>query len=686
MSTANNSRSNRSLLALFRRGEQWREIPAGSHYGDVRSDIPIAILPEARVMGNVFAPKILVEGMLYGSAVALEITIEAEGQIWGDAYSGRLQVEPGGRLQGWVSNLDKTVYEAIQVEGLIPDELQDHTIDLSELPGEAVESGLSVRGEHQLSVLRHLQMESAAALAARDELEREFEKRLNETAGEATARAASLHEDLSKLRLELTNLREDRDELREELRERTAQVERQANEIITARDLLTERNEQFASLQQQHTTKLEEFADLLQTKNGLENELLAANKQIDALSDRLRSIESALQNSLQHASEQEESLIRWQELAEVTEAKVQTLHSELNNLKFQAQENGRLTDMLRAQRKHAEDAWQEAVQELDHLRRQEAQWLVQPEVIAELKGQIVQLKEALAQAESQHKQQREQTDRLRAKLSQIQESHEAELAQAQQEATQARREVQRAQELVLWDKAALDKTQSALEAAQADLEARQADFEHLQADLAARQAALTEMESQRAERTATERKLAETIAARETALARAQNMLMAQESELRQLQSALAEREATVSQLQQEVAGLGTSALQVAEERDASKLQFTQSQEQMMLKNNELRNRLRETQLQLEAQEAEAENYFQQMEQQGKRLAEIQATLIERVLQVKQLQETADKQKAVISRMKEVTSEKMNKLNAELAQTRQQLKQALAIVNKLRSQ
>jgi chromosome segregation ATPase len=636
-------------------------------------------------MGNVFAPKILVEGMLYGSAVALEITIEAEGQIWGDAYSGRLQVEPGGRLQGWVSDLDKTVYEAIQVEGLIPNELQDHTIELSELPGEAVESGLSVRGEHQLSVLRRLQMESAAALAARDELEREFEKRLNETAGEATARAASLHEDLSKLRLELTNLREDRDELREELRERTAQVDRQANEIITARDLLTGRTGQFETLQQQHTAKLEEFADLLQTNNGLENDLLAANKQIDALSDRMRSIESALQNSLQHASEQEESLIRWQELAEVTEAKVQTLQSEINNLKFQAQENGRLTDMLRAQRKHAEDAWQAAVQELEDLRHQETQWQVQPEVVTELKEQITQLNEALAQAESQNTQQREQTDRLRTKLSQIQESHEAELAQVQQEAVTAKREVQRVQELVLWDKAALDKAQSTLEAAQAKLADREADFERLQADLAARQTAFTEMESQRAERTATERKLAEIIEARETALARAQNMLMAQESELRQLQSALVEREAAISQLQQEVTTLGASAQQVAGERDESKLQFTQLQEEMMLKNSELRNRLRETKLQLEAQEAEAENYFQQMEQQGARLAEIQATLIERELQAKQLQETTDKQKVVISRMKEVTSEKMNKLNTDLAQTRQQLKQALAIVNKLRS-
>jgi chromosome segregation ATPase len=684
MSTSNNNRSNHPLLALFRRGEQWREIPAGSHYGDVRSDIPIAILPEAKVMGNVFAPKILVEGMLYGSAVALEITIEAEGQIWGDTYCGRLQVEPGGRLQGWVSELDASVYEAVHADGLIPEELQDHTIDLSELPDEAVESGLFVRGEQQLNVLHRLQMESAAALAARDELEREFEKRLNETAGEATARAASLHEELSKLRLELTNLREDRDELREELRERTAQVERQANEIITARDLLNGRTEQYEDLQQEHTTKLEEFADLLQTKNGLEHDLLAANKQIDTLSDRLRSIESALQNSLQHASEQEESLIRWQELAEVTEAKVQTLQSEIDNLNFQVSENGRLTEMLRAQRKHAEDAWQEAAQELEELRRRETESLVRPEELAALQEQIGQLEEKLAQAEAQNNQQKVQTDKLKAQLSHIDESHEAELAQLREEAKKAKQEVRRSQELGLWDKATLEKTEIALAAAQAKLEAQQADYERLKAELAEKQKAATDIEGQLAEWTATEGKLTKTIEDRENALAQAQNKLMGQESELKQLKSTLEEREAAVDQLQQEVANLNSSTLEISEERDSSKKQLAQIQEQAVLKNSELRDRLRETRLQLEAQEAESENYLQQMEQQGQRLAEMQATLIERVIELKQVQATADKQKALINRIKDVTSEKMNKLNDELAQTREQLKQAVAMVRKLR--
>jgi chromosome segregation protein len=448
--------------------------------------------------------------------------------------------------------------------------------------------------------------------------------------------------------------------------------------------LLNGRTEQYEDLQQEHTTKLEEFADLLQTKNGLEHDLLAANKQIDTLSDRMRSIESALQNSLQHASEQEESLIRWQELAEVTEAKVQTLQSEIDNLNFQVSENGRLTEMLRAQRKHAEDAWQEAAQELEELRRRETESLVRPEELAALQEQIGQLEEKLAQAEAQNNQQKVQTDKLKAQLSHIDESHEAELAQLREEAKKAKQEVRRSQELGLWDKATLEKTEIALAAAQAKLEAQQADYERLKAELAEKQKAATDIEGQLAEWTATEGKLTKTIEDRENALAQAQNKLMGQESELKQLKSTLEEREAAVDQLQQEVANLNSSTLEISEERDNSKKQLAQMQEQAVLKNSELRDRLRETRLQLEAQEAESENYLQQMEQQGQRLAEMQATLIERVIELKQVQATADKQKALINRIKDVTSEKMNKLNDELAQTREQLKQAVAMVRKLR--
>ncbi len=674
MNTTNNNRPNRSLLGFFRRGERWREIPPGYRAGDIRSDIPIAILPDASVLGNVFAPKILVEGVLYGSAVALEVIIEADGQVWGDVHSGRLQVEPGGKLQGWVSNLDEVDFESLLVKGLIPDESQEHTIELSQLPAEVVESGDLARNEDQVNVLRRLQMESAAALAARDELERAFEKRLSETAGEATARAASLHEELSGLRLELTTMREDRDELREELRERTAQVERQANEIITARDLLTDRDQELAGLQQTHETKLVELAELLQAKESVDHTLLETNREIDALTDRARSLEGALQNSLQHASEQEESLIRWQELAEVTDTKVQTLQAEIGNLKFEAEENGRLHEMLRAQRQHAEDAWQEVREELEQLRQRELHHFVPPEVMTELEEQVKELRAALTQAEIEAETYRQTLD---TQATEWQNRHEAEVSGAKQEAADVKQELERMQELMLWDKATLDTTQTALEQAQADVEEKQTAVTKLQAQLEAKQVALTEAQSYLNERQMAESTLAETIQTKEKILAKAEDLLVARGLELTGLQEKLTERDTAVARLQATVAELTA-------EVETNKRQLSDVQEQAVLEASELRERVRQAQTQLEAQEVETEDYFQQMQGQGQRLAEIQATLIEREIALNELTEMAEKQKVLISRMKDVTSERMNKLNGELNKTRQQLKQAIAMVNKMR--
>ena len=680
MTVTNNNRNNRNILGFFRRGERWREIPPGYRTGDIHSDIPIAILPESSVMGNVFAPKILVEGMLYGSAVALEVTIEAGGQIWGDVHSGRLQVEPGGKLQGWVSNLDADAYESIQVAGLIPDEIDDHTIEFSQLPAE-VEIGRLARNGEQVDVLRRLQMESAAALAARDELERAFDKRLSETAGEATARAASLHEELSKLRLELTALREERDESREELRERTAQVERQANEIIMARDLLTERTEEFESLQQQHTTTLEELADLLQAKNSLDHEMVAANKQVDVLTDRLRSIESALQNSLQHASEQEESLIRWQELAEVTEGKVETLQLEVANLKFQATENNRLNEMLRAQRKQAEDAWQTAQEELAQLRQKDTMRLVPPEVMVELETQISELKTTLAQAEESRQALSDQMAKMQtqheAQLTQLRGQYEGAVVQAQQEAVTAKEELQRNKELMLWDKATLDTTQTALEQAQDELAETQAAVTQLNTQLKTQQAEVERLQ-------AVESDLAAEVQVKTAELAEAQDLLAARGLELSVVQEKFGEQETAVTQLHQELAKFQEKMKQLTQEIEAGKKQYAQAQEEAMLEASELRERLRETKTQLEAQEAETEDYYQQMQDQGGRLAEIQATLIEREIALTALQQTVDKQKALIDRIKNVTTERMDKLNHELSKTREQLKQAIAMVHKLR--
>jgi chromosome segregation ATPase len=273
--------------------------------------------------------------------------------------------------------------------------------------------------------------------------------------------------------------------------------------------------------------------------------------------------------------------------------------------------------------------------------------------MTELENQIIQLKADLERADAQAGELQRQHE---AQLRQLEEKYEARLGQVQQD-------LQRSKELMLWDKATLETTQTALEQARSELHERDTAVTQLQKELQARQSELESVYTQLARHQAAEAELTQSLEAQAVKLA---------------------EQETAAAQLRQEIASFQNSISQLEQTAGASKEQFAQAQEQAILEAAELRERLRETRTQLEAQEAETENYYQQMQKQGKRLAEIQATLVERELVLGQLKETAEKQKALISRIKEVTSERMNKLNGELSETRQQLKQAIAMVHKLR--
>jgi hypothetical protein len=102
--------------------------------------------------------------------------------------------------------------------------------------------------------------------------------------------------------------------------------------------------------------------------------------------------------------------------------------------------------------------------------------------------------------------------------------------------------------------------------------------------------------------------------------------------------------------------------------------QFTALQDNLALKQQEVavlketKEALRRTRLQLKANETEIENYLAEMDRQGHHLAEIQSTLIEREIQLQQMTETAQKQAAFIKKMKQVTSERIQKLQQQLAQ------------------
>ncbi|MFQ5420200.1 MAG: hypothetical protein ACE5EY_07540, partial [Anaerolineae bacterium] len=67
----------------------------------------------------------------------------------------------------------------------------------------------------------------------------------------------------------------------------------------------------------------------------------------------------------------------------------------------------------------------------------------------------------------------------------------------------------------------------------------------------------------------------------------------------------------------------------------------------------------------------EIEHHLGQVNSQGQRLAEAQALLVERDLAIAKMAERIQKQADFIARMKSVTSQHIDQLKAQLAQTRQ---------------
>ncbi|MCA9996914.1 MAG: polymer-forming cytoskeletal protein, partial [Anaerolineales bacterium] len=359
----------RSIFAFWRRGEQWLEI-SGYHAGDIQSEEPVLIKEGATVVGNVFAPQAVVEGLLNGSLIARKTAVSANGQIWGDIYTLSLDMAPGSKVQGWITTLDEDSYPKLHKNGTIP---EDSAVFLPTTDHDgSLEVGSRPSSTSQIYALRYLQAEAATAMAARSELEQAFEKRLMEVAGESSAKIHSLHEDLDAARAELNEMRLQLGEAQEGVRSRENRLKRQANELSTTRVLLTERNRELNE-QRKTAADQEKLNTALQAaKTRLEQTVLAAQEQLEKTNGRLHSLETAFQANLQHSAEQEESLLRWQELAEVTQKRVAELEGELDGLRLQVVQSNQINEMLREQRHQLEEEWQNALDELETLKEQTA--------------------------------------------------------------------------------------------------------------------------------------------------------------------------------------------------------------------------------------------------------------------------------------------------------------------------
>ncbi|MEZ4593247.1 MAG: polymer-forming cytoskeletal protein [Chloroflexota bacterium] len=534
-------------LRFWRRGQTWLEI-SGYHVEDILTDQPVAIQEGATLVGNVFAPRLVVAGLLTGSAVCRDIRVEKSGQVLGDVFTVALSVINGGNVHGWISSVDESDYATLAENGRLPD---DNEFTRHENGHELPEGQLLNRNEAQVEALHHLQTQAAIALAARAELEQDFQRRLTELAGESTSTIANLKQELTELRTELATKQTQLDEAQEALRHRKSQVERQANELAIARDLMTEQNDELANLRQQHTQLQHNHAHLQTEKTAVDDELEKAIREITALRDRIHSLEVAHKASLMHTSEQEESLIRWQELAEITEKKVEELEAELKKMKVQAEESSTVLEMQRDQRKAAEKELEKVLEELADLQEKTADPLEKIERLAVAEARVAQLEAELADAEHAHF---ERVLWYKAEL----EASQAMADSAKQSLAEQAERLVALETAVQTQQAEIAGLETAVAETQSTLEAKQAEWNSLHEKLVEQQMGLqTILQEQKVQ-----------LEASENELTRYLSQTNAQGQHLAEIQARLVEREL---QLKQAIAKLKEARGMIEKQNQAIK-------------------------------------------------------------------------------------------------------------------
>ncbi|MBK7897604.1 MAG: polymer-forming cytoskeletal protein [Anaerolineaceae bacterium] len=534
-------------LRFWRRGQTWLEI-SGYHVEDILTDQPVAIQEGATLVGNVFAPRLVVAGLLTGSAVCRDLRVEKSGQVLGDVFTVALTVLNGGNVHGWISSVDESDYATLAENGRLPDDNEFARHDNGhDLP----EGQLLNRNEAQVEALHHLQTQAAIALAARAELEQDFQRRLTELAGESTSTIANLKQELTELRTELTTKQTQLDEAQEALRHRKSQVERQANELAIARDLMTEQNDELANLRQQHAQLQHNHAQLQTEKTAVDAELEKAVREITALRDRIHSLEVAHKASLMHTSEQEESLMRWQELAEITEKKVEELEAELQKMKTQAEESSSVLEMQRDQRKAVEKELEKVLDELATLQEKTADPLRKIEQLAAAEARVGQLEAELADAEHAHF---ERVLWYKAEL----EASQAMADSAKQSLTEQSERLVELETAVQTQQAEIAELETAVAQTQSSLEAKQAEWSSLHEKLVEQNMGLqTVIQAQKVQ-----------LEASENELNRYLSQTNAQGQHLAEIQARLVEREL---QLKQAIAKLKEARGMIEKQNQAIK-------------------------------------------------------------------------------------------------------------------
>lgn len=575
MTESTNNPNRRRIFSLRKREQQIR----GHHTGHIQSNEPVVIEQGAVVKGDVSAPQIRVDGLLNGTAVTYDLTITRSGQIWGDVMVAQLQMEPGSRIQGWISSIaaDAPLPNAdnvVKATGLLP-----------ELPDELADAAATSRSQTQKNLLRHLQNLAGEAQADYATLKAQFDKRLSDRAGHAFNKADILSQKLDKTKLELKKIQKELDKTQATLTMRESTIQQQEEEVAEAKTLIDQQDQELKDLTQSYQSLVQQFEGLQAAKNAVDMSLLESLKEIDALHEQIRTLETTLQTSIQRTTEQEDALLHWQELAETTGKQIADLEKDKETLNSQLEESVAITGKLREKNGRLEFELQQALNEIDELQTRI------PSATTE------EMQFALADAHQR-------------------------IATLNSLLDEAKQAVAEAEEQVIWHKANMKTAQRALEESRA-IVVRQTDL----------------LEEMRAEK----------------------------EAEAR-----------TATKWKTAVEEMATRLQEKEKAFQALDTQYTETLAQLEAETRQLKEENRRRKMQIETFEAEVENHLKQMDDQGQRLANIQANLVERELeinqfkqQLKQAQNKIAWQTNFINKMKRVTSETIANLEARLERAEQ---------------
>ncbi len=177
------------MARLFGRQKDSKHYHTGYSVEDVHSNQTVVIKENSVLVGDIYAPQVIVAGMVYGYVVASEVIIEPPGQIWGDICATSVAAMPGSKVHGWISSLDEGTVDLLRLGQLAIEEvpktgeLATSAHRAAELEKLAPQLGDDKKlNRERIEIWRKLRSEAAAAVSARVELEQSFDAAVLETA------------------------------------------------------------------------------------------------------------------------------------------------------------------------------------------------------------------------------------------------------------------------------------------------------------------------------------------------------------------------------------------------------------------------------------------------------------------------------------------------------------------------